>query len=77
MLMLPDKNSLLGAARSTPLPYSAAGRVAADQTEWWVPLVWPACQAEHLGGSGAAGTPLPKSSTATKTGSPGHDQSHP
>jgi hypothetical protein len=36
---------------------SAAGRVAADQTEWWAPQVWPACQAEHLGGSGAAGPP--------------------
>ena len=57
MLMLADKNSLMGVARSTPLPYSAAGRVAADQTEWWAPQVWPACQAEHLGGSGAAGTP--------------------
>jgi hypothetical protein len=38
-------------------PIPPAGRVVPDHMEWSIPQVWPACQAENLGGSRAVGNP--------------------
>ena len=57
----------MGAAHSTSP--AAPGHVAADQTEWWITQVWPACQAENLDGSRSTGTPRP---AWAPTGATGH-----